>query len=130
MKQLKLRVATPGDIRQIQEWSERNPLGKFDPDVLTYPTSRVVCAYDEDEGPICYLPTQKVLVLESVASNPAASRLDRAQALRDLVKAAELLASSDGCREIFLPDGAGGVSNLAENHGFRRLSYPVFRLKL
>lgn len=129
MRQLKLRAAVPEDSEQIVEWLKQNPLGEYDAAICKYPTLRVIASYAA-EGVVCYLPTQKVLVLESLAANPQAGELDKAQAIRDLTKAAELLASAEGIREIWFLDGAGGVGELAEKNGFELLPYKVFRLKL
>lgn len=129
MRQLKLRFATPEDAPQIIEWLNANPLNEYDSVICKYPSLHVIASYAPD-GVICYLPTQKVLVLESLAVNPKASELEKAQALRDLTKAAELLANSEGIREVWFLDGAGGVGEMARSHGFEELPYKVFRLKL
>ena len=129
MRQLKLRAATPEDSKELTAWLSTNPLNEFESVILKYPTLRVIASY-APEGVVCYLPTQKVLVLESLAVNPNAGDLEKAQALRDLTKAAELLASSEGIREIWFLDGAGGVGEMARSHGFEELPYKVFRLKL
>lgn len=121
-------MAKPEDSAQIVEWLNLNKGNLFDPDVLSYPTLRVLCAYNKE--PVSYLPTQRALVLESVAVNPKAGDLDRAQALRDLVKGSELLASSDGIREIFLFGKDTAVLDIAEARGFELLPWPVLRMKL
>lgn len=69
-------------------------------------------------------------MLESLAINPESSELDKAQALRDLVKAVSLLASTEGITEIYMLDGGGGVAELATKHGFEELPYKIYRLKL
>jgi hypothetical protein len=70
--------------------------------------------------------------MESVAMNPEASDLDKAQALRDMTKAATLLASSHGIREVYFLGGQGGVGEMAtrSGHCFEELPYKVFRMKL
>jgi hypothetical protein len=128
MEQLKLRVALPEDTKQIVDWLNLNPFNLFDPAILKYPTLRVLCAYDE--SPVAYLPTQRVLVLESIAPNPIASDSARAQALRDLVKGAELLASSDAIKEIYFIASDPAVTNIALSNGFEQLPWPLLRLKL
>ena len=129
MKQLKLRPATPEDSKELVQWLNSNPLNEFESVILKYPTLRVIASYAPDRV-ICYLPTQKVLVLESLAVNPKASGLEKAQAVTDLTKAAELLASSEGIRELWFLDGAGGLGAVAEKHGFELLPYKVYRMKL
>ena len=128
MNELKLRVALPKDTKTIVEWLNADPKNLFDPNILEYPTLRVLCAYNG--APVAFLPTQKALFLESMAINPKASDLERAQALRDLVKGAELLASSDGIKEIYLFGEDERVLQIAEKRGFERLPWPLLRMKL
>lgn len=128
MRELKLRVAVPEDTEKIVEWLNANPRNLFDPDILKYPTLRVLCAYNG--APVAFLPTQKALFLESLAVNPQANDLERAEALRDLVKGAQLLASSDGIKEIYLFGEDKTVLDIAEKRGFERLPWPLLRMKL
>jgi|SRR5215472_1135537 len=131
MHQLKMRVGTADDARQIVEWLNGNVGNLYDPDILTYPTLRVLCSYDRrDVDPVAYLPTQQALMLESLAINPKAKDLTLAQAARDLVKGAQLLASTSGIREIYCLSTDPQILKIAENHGFERVPYPVVRLKL
>lgn len=128
MNQLKMRIALPEDTKQIIEWLNGNPRNLFDPDILKYPTLRVLCAYNSE--PVCFLPTQQALFLESTAMNPRALDPDRAQALRDLVKGAELLASTNGIKEIYMFGADEAVIKIAQDHGFERIPWPLVRLKL
>jgi hypothetical protein len=128
MNQLKLRVAVPDDEKQIVEWLNQNPQNLFDPDVLKYPTLRVLCAYGDE--PVAFLPTQQALFLESLGINPKSSEDDRAQALRDLVKGAELVASASGIKEIYLFGRDERVLAIAEKRGFERIPWPLLRMKL
>jgi hypothetical protein len=128
MKQLKLRIAVPEDAEQIVDWLNANPANEFDPGILKYPTLQVLCSYNSE--PVAYLPTQHALFLESVAMNPEASEADQPQALRDLVKGAELLASKDGVKEIYFLATDPKVLKIAVDHGFQQLPWPLLRLKL
>jgi N-acetylglutamate synthase-like GNAT family acetyltransferase len=101
---------------------------EFDPGIANYPTSRMLVACN-GHG-IAYLPTQKVLVLESLAIRPDTDRLTSAQATRDLVKGAELLASSEGIKEIMFLATDKTVAEMAKRQGFQELPWPVLRLKL
>lgn len=129
MKQLKLRIARPEDVKEIGEWLSKTRNNFFDPDILAYPTFRAISSYN-GEGNVAHLPSQQVLMLESVALNPQASPLDSGQAFRDLVKGQELLASSFDLREIYFISTDPAVTRVAEDHGFERIEFPVVRLKL
>jgi hypothetical protein len=129
MRQLKIRIARPEDAKEIGEWLTHTEGNLFDPAILGYPTFRAVTSYN-GEGNIAHLPSQQILMLESLAVKPGASLLDSAQAFRDLVKAMELLASSFGVKEIYFLCKDENVLKVAEGHGFERVSYPLVRLKL
>lgn len=135
------RCAEEKDVPTIVHWLNGNPDNRFDPDILKYPSLRLICSYRPGEDPTAYLPSQKVLILESVrvtrsrmleslASNPESSELDKAKALKDLVKATGLLASTEGIKEIYFLDGGGGVAELATKHGFEEVNMKVYRMKL
>ncbi len=128
MKQLKIRLAGPEDTQEIVDWLNGTKGNLFDPGILRYPSLRTLCAYNGNA--VAYLPTQRTLFLESLAVNPASPLLDRAQAFRDLVKGSELLASSDGIRELYMLCEDENVLNVAEGHGFERVPYPLVRMKL
>lgn len=126
MKQLKIRLAQPEESAQIVNWLNANPSNDFDPNILQYPTLQVICAYNGK--PVSYLPVHRALVLESVAVSPDASELDKAQALRDLVKAAQLMASAHQIKELYFMVSDPMISNIAEQHGFEVTT--VCRMKL
>lgn len=123
--QLKLRWATPEDTQAI-EWLEATP--EFDRNILSYPTTRVLCSYNSK--PVAYLPMQNVLMLETLAVDPGTDLLQAAQAARDLVKGAEVVASSNNMKEIYFLCTNDDVTTMATNHGFEVLEWKVARLKL
>lgn len=130
MRQLKVRFGRREDAAKIIQWINGNPANHFDKDILEYPTLRTVCSYDES-GVVGFLPFHQVLMLESTAWSPESSRFDRAQAGRDFTKAAELMASSLGIREIYFLGGESGMGQMAVNgHGYEELTLKVFRMKL
>lgn len=129
MTQLKLRFGNPEDAAQIVNWLNANPNNEFNPEVLKYPTLRIFTAYSES-GNEAHLPFQRVLMLESYAPRPGMPLAVSAQALRDFTKAAELIASSEGIREIYFLDGAAGVSELALANGYEEVPFKVYRMRL
>ena len=120
MKQYKLGLETSREYTDAA--LKQNPLNEYNPRILNYPTLRVLTAYRDDEAHL--LPVHQVLMLESVSANIPP------QALRDLVKGAELLAATHGIKELYFLDGAGGIGAFAENHGFELLNYRTFRMLL
>lgn len=128
MKQLNTRMARPEDAPNILEWQKQTSGGKFDQDVLNYPTLQVLCSYNST--PVAYLLTHKALILEATAINPEISELESAQALRDLVKAAQLLASQAGVKEIYFLGTDDRLNAMAEKHNFEKKDLPVFMMKL
>lgn len=123
-EQLKVRFADKDDHAQVIEWINRNQ--SFDPGILKYPTLQLICAHNGK--PISFLPVHRGLILESLASNPWATELEKAEALKDLTKAAELLASSYGIKELYFMVSDKDVQKIAENHGFETVT--VCRMKL
>lgn len=127
MRQLKLRFAVPEDKDQLLEWLHATPNNDFDPNILTYPTLRTMCSYN-GAGPVAFLPTHKAMILESTALAPSISEIDSAQALRDLVKAAQLMASAEGMKELYFIVSDEAIAKVAADHGFEEKR--VMRLKL
>lgn len=128
MKQLKIRFAEPEDVKTCVDWLNATKGNLYDPGILKYPTLRILCAYNG--APVAYLPTQRALFLESLAVNPEAPLLERAQAFRDLVKNSQLLASDGGIKELYMLCEDENVLKVAEGHGFERVPYPLVRMKL
>lgn len=128
MKQLKVGYLREEDQRTFIEWVNSTPNNLWDVDVLKYPTLRVICSYGD--APVAFLPVQQGLMLESLAVSATARDLDKGQAFRDLVKGAELHASSLGIRELYFVCRDPRVTSIAESHGFERIEHPLVRLKL
>lgn len=127
MEQLKLRLASSEEAKEIGDWLKLTP--EFDPGILKYPTFRIITSYGS-KGNIAHLPSQQVLMLESVAASPEADDAEKAQALRDLVKASQLLASSFNLKEIYFLATDENVAKIAINHGFELLPWKVCRMRL
>lgn len=128
MHQLKVRYITPDDQKKFIEWVNSTPNNLYDSGVLAYPTLNVLCSYND--SPVAYLPVQQALFLESLAVKQGASPLETGQAFRDLVKGAELHASSIGIKELYFLCKDENVLKVAENHGFERIPWPLVRMKL
>lgn len=127
-EQLKIGYLRDEDQRTFIEWVNSTPGNLWDQDVLKYPTLQVICAYNG--RPVAFLPMQQAMMLESLAVSEKAPLLDKAQAFRDLVKAAELTASAKGIRELYFICRDDNVLKIAEGHGFERIVFPLVRMKL
>lgn len=128
MRQLKVGYLRDEDQKTFIEWVNSTPNNLWDKDVLSYPTLRVICSYGD--SPVAFLPVQQPLMLESLAVSVTARDLDKAQSFRDLVKAAELHASSVQAREMYFICKDEAVLKIAEGHGFERIDFPLVRMKL
>lgn len=124
----KIKLAGPEDSATLIEWLNSTKGNLFDPAILKYPTLRTLCSYNGQ--PIAYMPTQRALFLESLAVSPDSSLMERAKSFRDLVKGAELLASSDNIREMYMVCEDENVLKVAEGHGFERIPWPILRMRL
>jgi len=128
-RQLKLRFGRPEEADQVVEWLRANPNNDFDPDISSYPTLQVFCAYSDD-GPEAYIPTHNVKVLESTALKPGIELGVAAQALRDFTKAAELMASSQNIRELYFLCRDEALISMATQHGYELMPFKCLRMKL
>lgn len=113
----------------IADWIVQTENNGFDPQTLGYPTVQYLCSYSTD-GPVAYLPTQKVTMLESIAIKPGLDLLTSAQAVRDMVKGAQLEASGHGIKEIYFLSNVPSTVEFAKNNGFEEMPYKVLRMKL
>lgn len=120
MKQLKIRYITQEDQKTFLEWVNTTAQNLYDPDILKYPTLKVLCSYNGH--PVAYMPFQQTLMLESLAVKPNVSPIETGQAFRDLVKGAELHASGLGIKEMYMACKDYRVIKVAEAHGFDILS--------
>lgn len=125
MEQLRLSFV-PVDDPLAREWLEKVP--EFDPGVLYYPTTRMLCSYRSQ--PVGFLPIQKVVMLETLGMDPSADLLTAAQAMRDLVKGTTLTASSDQIKEIYFLGTDKHVIEIAQKCGFEVLKWPILRMRL
>ena len=126
MRQLKIGYIRPEEQQTFIEWVNKTSGNLFDADILKYPTLRVLTSYNGE--PVAFLPMQQALFLESLAVKE--ETMQNAQAFRDLVKGAEQHASSIGIRELYFLCKDERVIQIAENHGFELVPFPLVRMKL
>jgi hypothetical protein len=126
MTELKLKFVPVTD--EVKDWLSTTRNNDLDPAIFSYPTLRVLCAYDGE--PEAYLPIQMCVVLESLALKPGIDAHQYMEAIRTLVKGATLCASDAKVREIYFIATDEGVLNVALNHGFEKIESPVLRMRL
>lgn len=115
------------DVRQGVEWLQRHrELSRFDPDVLTYPGTILLQAYErtaQGRRPLLYTPVQRCLMWDALGPNPESSPLDVAAALAELTKTLVWESSGLGWGEFYMPCTDGNVVKFAEAHGYIRQAY-------
>lgn len=96
----------------------------IDPDVLTYPTTTLLCAYVKaTREPVLYVPVQQVYMLDGLGPAPMASPIDVANALAQVIKHIHWESYKQGIGEIYFPCEDEGVNGLAQRHGFSVMDY-------
>lgn len=124
-----MRPAKPADAAQVIKWSMETQGNEYDPAVITFPTTFTLCAFDKD-GPVAYLPVQQPLMMDSLALRPDCDMTTAANAIVQLVQAAILQCSLKGSGELYFL-GTNELTNaMAEKHGFEKIPWSVYRLKL
>jgi hypothetical protein len=124
-----VRPGRQNDAGKFAEWSATTPENLADPDVLTYPTTFTLCAYDK-QGPIVYVPIQQPMFMEALAINSARSDTDVAIALKELTQAVVTQAHIKGSGEIYFLCKSEATSDFAEKQLFEKLPWNLYRVKL
>ena len=123
-----VRPAKPDDAQMFFDWSRENPDNGFDPEVAKYPSTFVLCAYDQ-EGPVAFQPVQQCFMLDAFAARPGVTKLQTASAMKELVQATVTQAHIKGVGEIYFLGTEAGTNAMAGNHIFEELPYRIFRCK-
>jgi hypothetical protein len=124
-----IRPVSPDDTKKFIDWSLENPNNGFDPEVAKYPSTFVLCAYDKN-GPLAYMPVQRVFMMDAVATRPGASELRVAASLKEFTQALVTEANIKGVGEIYFLATDDGTNKMAENQLFEKLPYAVYRCKV
>lgn len=129
MKIVFVRDARPSDTDQFAAWASTTPHNEIDPGVLTYKNSSCLCAYNQD-GVIAYLPVQRPVHMESLAVRPGAPDHLVVQALQAFLQYLVTAAQVEGSGEVYFMGTEETVPKLALRHGFEKLPFSVYRLKI
>lgn len=125
-----VRPVNPGDTKKFIDWSLENPSNEFDSEVVKYPSTFVLCAYDKD-GALAYQPVQQAFMMDSFASRPGASKLQVATAMKELFQETVTQGHIKGVGEIYYLGTEAGTEHMTTNQDvFEKLPWAVYRVKL
>ena len=125
MRDVWARPARIEDVANLDKWLRETPGNLFDADILHYTRSIRFLA-----TPHAYMPVQTVSMLESLAVDPAASELEVAKSIAELVKYAVRNAIEAGENEVYFICRDERVNSFAIRHGFECLLTDEKRGKL
>lgn len=128
-KSVSVRLVAEGDADRFLEWSLTTPNNQFDPQVVKYPNTFVLCAETPDKV-VCYLPVQRPLCMESIARNPEATPQEMAVALRELTAMVATLAQKSGSGEMYFLATEETVEKFAEGRKFEKLPWTLYRARV
>jgi len=120
-------IETAKDVELLTQWSNDNKVNLFDSAVLGYPKTQVFVAHKQE--PLVMLPVQMTFTLESLAINPAATNLEIAESMRQLLKHIVYKAHELGIKEINFFTADEQTSAFAGKY-FEEIPHRLFRLKL
>ncbi len=129
MNEIFVRPAVPEDAQKFTSWLASTPNNLYDPDVPKYPSSFTLAAATKDKV-IMYLPIQHPIMLESLAINPEATRLETGLALKELTKAAFFQAVVRKCGEMYFVCRDEATAEFAVRHGYEELPWKLYRRKI
>lgn len=117
------------DVPLFLTWSQNTEDNLFDPDVATYNTTVVRCAYDQD-GPMVFMPVQQPLFMEHLAIRPGLSDTNTAVALKELTQDTVSQAHIKGSGEIYFLCKEPSTIAFAKHQLFEEVPWRLFRIKL
>lgn len=124
-----VRMARPDEAKQFLDWEMQNPSNGFDAEVVRFPSTFTLCAYDRT-GPLAYMPIQSPYMLESMAIRPGLNTKTVAATMKEFTQAVVTQAHAQGRGEIYFLGTDDATDKLAANQVYERLPYTVYRLKL
>lgn len=113
----------------MAEWSVYTPSNGYDPSTAKYPHLYTHVIEDE-HGPLLYVPTHPVLVVESVACRPGITAKKYITALLEAKQATEEQARRNQIREIYTSSGYEPMIKTLSRHGYEPIVGTALRKKL
>jgi len=127
MKHIFARPAEDRDIPKFAEWAGQNP--HFDNNVLTYPTTSTLCAYDSD-GAMAFMPAQQPLCMEAISFRPGISDNQKALAMKELTHLLIAMCHAKGAGEVIFLGSNEQTNAYAEKQGFKELPWKLYRARV
>jgi hypothetical protein len=124
-----VRKVEKRDVAELGQWLNETPDNLFDPAPFFYPLTTTDVAFKRDKK-IGFMPAQQVMMLESLAFNPASTERERAIALSELMKSAIAHARDKQVKEIYFVCKDDSTAEFAKRHLFEELKHRTFRLKI
>jgi hypothetical protein len=129
-KHISVRSPETKDSQNYAEWLRAaEDKNLVDYSVYSYPTCNTAVV-EQDGEPVLMNSFHLVLMQEALAPKPGISPKDMAYALRGLNDALKRLAKVSGVKEIWFGCKDESTCKFAERHGFERLPFPVFRMRV
>lgn len=122
-----VRPARKGEGETFLEWSKLVP--GFDWEIAYQPGTFTLASFNKSKI-ISYTPVQQPFVIETVAHNPAATDLEVAQGMGEVVKFLVAQCYIKGVAEIYFLASDKDTAEFAANKIFEELPYKVFRVKV
>jgi hypothetical protein len=117
-----VRPVKPDDTKKFVDWSLETPDNEFDPEVVKYPSTFVLCAYE---------PIQQAFIMDSFASRPGATKLQIATAMKELFQETVTQGHLKGVGEIMFLGTEKGTEHMTTNQEvFEKLPWSVYRVKI
>jgi hypothetical protein len=118
------QLATDQEFSDFVEWASHNTT---EAEKLGYPNMRILKA--SNGKTLQFAMVHPVAVIEHLASNPEAGRLELVQALKAIVDEVCAVSAEHGIKELFVMTGYGDekLELLAEHYGFEMVPFTVWR---
>lgn len=126
---ISVRDAKESDAEKFLEYQFSTPNNLFDPASGLYPTSFTLVA-ENGEKPIVFSPVQVPYMAESLGISQTASNKEIAVSLRWIMNELVDRAKTEGRGEIYFFCSDETTSAFAEKHGFEKIPFPVYRLRV
>lgn len=122
-----VQLAKSGDGQKFLEWCKNQP--EVDLFIPYHPGTFTLKAFDKTKD-VGFMPVQRPYVLETLASNPEATDMEIASALREFVQYLVSRSQAEKVAEIYFLESDKDTSKFAGNHIFEELPYRVYRCRI
>jgi len=123
------RPAESSDAANYVEWSYDTKENGFNSSFADYP-HLFTFAIEDEHGPILYVPTHPVLVIESVACRPGIEPRQYIEALLEAKRVTEDYARQYQLQEIHTSSGYTPMLKTLQRHGYEPVVGTALRKKI